>query len=794
MGDRFDLAAPAAPVMLGVQLDQTRVHQQAAYDPVGQRVYVTQVIANGVTLPDEQGPPPTGTRDSRGDLAINQLDMDGNLLGVMYVRAFDHGSGIGAETVDGTPYVWLAYDAVMQPIGTNAHGRRIARLPFQPGKVIDVDDPSVDVFDPVPNATSITPSLDAAGGRFAIAYSTGSGVRYRVFALADWRAKNFDQPLYEFTRPSYPDFQSWCLFGDFVYQFHGTGYSDTNPPGGGGNSWFTTIDIRTGATVARARDEHFLDLPYREPESIGVWAAPGEAPRLVFGYATSDTAPRLMNLYAITAVVPEALEITAQVVAEPQPGVQVTTSVADTVSVQAWTVYRTVGGMDQVLAAGQGATLPAAGSWFDPAPPACVPITYRLVVGRTTGSTDEVVAAPVTYVPEGGCGTSGPVGQQDTELGCAASYTAVVHWRGGALPFVSLDTLTAVSWSRTINDVSEASVTVAAADVSADCCGRLGDVAPWVHELTVYRDGELVWQGPIQRIVMRRSSIVIEGADTFSWFDHLVNTFRVTYTAATPDGEGRRRGPITYIAENHIRLNLRAFQLADVDYPGILPYIVRDDAGLPSIKVEKDGSSNTTVWTEYLGDILREWTKRGLTWTTVGRSLVLRGRRSLTGARAAARLTLDHFAGDIEVIKDGMQGATYGWATSQQGQDISDGRTLGTGKTRTPYGRLDILVRIQEEDATAGDLLEAARDAIAGRYPVPTVINVPDNAQLTPDAPVTIRQLVPGVRIDLLADELCTSLAQGFLLSDVEVSWGQGGEKVGIALIPLADVDEELSG
>jgi hypothetical protein len=265
----------------------------------------------------------------------------------------------------------------------------------------------------------------------------------------------------------------------------------------------------------------------------------------------------------------------------------------------------------------------------------------------------------------------------------------------------------------------------------------------------------------------------------------------VTYTAATPDGQGRRRGPITYIAENHIRLNLNAAQLADRDYPGILPYIVRRDTGLPTIKVEKDGSANTTVWTEYLGDILREWTKRGLTWTAVGRSLLLRGRHS-TQSRATARLTLDHFAGDIEIIKDGTQGGTYGWATSQQSQDISDGRTLGTGKTRTAYGRLDVLVQLQEEDVTPGDLLSAAREAIAGRYPVPMVINVPDSAQLTSDAPVSIGQLVPGERIDLLADVLCTPIAQGFLLSDVEVSWDQGGEKVGIALIPLADVDEEL--
>ncbi|MEU2134397.1 poly-gamma-glutamate hydrolase family protein, partial [Streptomyces sp. NPDC018352] len=411
----------------------------------------------------------------------------------------------------------------------------------------------------------------------------------------------------------------------------------------------------------------------------------------------------------LPVVPPVDLGLTATVVNEPQPGVELRVAVPDPLTVQTWTIYRTVAGMDQVVASGAGATLPDGSVWMDPAPPACVPVTYWVEVHRTTGGTERASAPPVTYTPAGGCGSGGVVGEQPNVLGCASTYSAVVHWRGGAQPYAALDTLTAVSWSRTINDVSEASVTVAKGDVSADCCGQLGDVAPWVHELTIYRDGELVWQGPVQRLVLRRDSITIEAADVFSWFDHLVNTFRVTYTSIAPDDQGRRRGPITYIAENHIRLNLQAFQLADVDYPGILPYIVRRDAGLFPIKVEKDGSDNTTVWTEYLGDILREWTKRGLTWTTVGRSLLLRGRHT-TQARATARLTFDHFAGDIEVIKDGREGGTYGWATSQQSQNISDGRTLGTGRTRTAYGRLDVLVRIQEEDATAADLRAAALD------------------------------------------------------------------------------------
>ncbi|MFF2650609.1 poly-gamma-glutamate hydrolase family protein [Streptomyces sp. NPDC058045] len=496
---------------------------------------------------------------------------------------------------------------------------------------------------------------------------------------------------------------------------------------------------------------------------------------------------------------PVAVGITAAVVTSAERGVQLTVTVAEPTGIASWQISRVVGGLDQPLFAGQGNTLPFTSTWFDASPPACVPITYRVEVRRQDGTVDTADSAPVTYTPEAGCGGGAPVGEVPTVLGCASTYSALIHWRGGGQQYAMLSELTAVKWSRTINDISEASVTIARASLDPACCEDLGQVEPWCHELTIYRDGELVWQGPIVRPRFRRDSITIEAQDVTAWLDHLVNNYPIRYINAGADALGRRRGPITYIADNHLRLNLTDPDLSvPRDYPSILDYLVRRDEGLPTIKVEKDGSDNQTAWTETMGNIWREWTKRGLTWTTVGRSIVLRGRPT-SGTRAIGRLTLDHIAGDVEVIKDGTQGATYGWATSQQFQNITDGKTLGTGRTGTPYGRLDTLVTLQEEDVTDADLRSAARDALAGRYPVPVAINVPDQSQLTPDAPVTVQQLVPGERLDVLASSMCVPIERGFVLSDVDVSWqadqgGQGGERVGIALIPLGDVDEELGG
>jgi hypothetical protein len=797
----FNLRGGASAVLDPFDLTFARVHQQVFYEPVTQLMYITQVVANGVTLPGETEPPPTGVRDSRGDIAVNRVNMSGQVTGVMYCRRFDHGSGIGVEhdSVTGKTWLWLPFDAEEQPIGTNAHGRRICRIEFVDQAVIDPEDvPADQAYEPFTGTTAITPGLDLPHGRMTIAYSQGSGTQYAVYALADFKAKDYSAPLYQFARPSYPEFQSWTAFGEYIYQQHGTAYSedDTNPPppDGNGNAWWTVIDMRTGTVIDRVHNAYALTLDYREPEGLAVFDLP-TGPQLTFGFAISES-PRLVALYGITSLVDTTVPIQAEVVSSPEDGVELTVNVEDTESIQSWEISRDVAGTRQILFSGQGAgSLPAVSTWFDSAPVGCMPLTYHLEIHRTDGSTTEDASNPVTYVPEGGCNQGGEaVGGEDNTLGCATTYSAQLHWRGGAQPYAStaMDRLTEVTWNRTLNDVSEASITVLKGDISGECCAALGEAEPWVHELTLYRDGELVWQGPIVRTTSRRDSIVISAQDVTAWFDHLVNTWRVTYTAATADSSGRKAGPITQIAYNHIRLNLSASALAVADYPGIMNYMIVRNAGLPTIKVEKDGSSNTAIWTAYLGDMLREWAKRGLTWTAVGRAVMLRAKPT-SNTRAQARLTMEDFTGGIEVIKDGTQGGTYGFATTQDQQEISNGKTLGYGRTKTAYGRLDVLVSIDEEKVTDADLREAAKDAIAGRYPIPVTISVPDGAALAATAPVKLQQLVPGERFDVLAESFCQPVLQGFALTDVEGSWQNGQEKVGVTLTPLADLDEELS-
>jgi hypothetical protein len=202
---------------------------------------------------------------------------------------------------------------------------------------------------------------------------------------------------------------------------------------------------------------------------------------------------------------------------------------------------------------------------------------------------------------------------------------------------------------------------------------------------------------------------------------------------------------------------------------------------------EKDGSDNKSVWFVPILQILNdELVPRGLEYTTVGRSLIL-SRPMTTADPAQARLTLNDIAGDVQIVRDGPSGATLVWVTNQNGPEISGTQFGASGVVSAVYGRLDTLIKSQAEGLTAYDLWQLARASYNGRYPVPTSLMIPDGSTLVPTAPVTMRQLVPGVRVDVAATGMCNDLDQPYRLADVEVEWGSSGEQVGIGLVPLGD-------
>ncbi|MGW6414363.1 hypothetical protein [Streptomyces sp. NPDC055055] len=375
-----------------------------------------------------------------------------------------------------------------------------------------------------------------------------------------------------------------------------------------------------------------------------------------------------------------------------------------------------------------------------------------------------------------------------SELGCAQEYKVVIHWLGGARPFTAPGavSLTSVTWNRTVNDTSEATIVINKGTAGTSCCADLGRIEPWVHELSVYRNGELVWQGPIIRVTENATRFLVEAWDVTAWLARCVNTTLLRYLSTNPS-DPRHVGPVQEIAETIIRANLEGGLYApSPDWPRMLPYIVRDDDTTVT-RFEKDGSDNNSVWQVPILTIMNdELVPRGLEYTTVGRALVL-GRSQTTSDKAQARLSLDSFAGDVEIVRDGTAGTTLVWVTNQNDQEISGAQFGVSGVISGVYGRLDLLVRSTAEGLSAYDLWQIARASYNGRNPMPTSLKIPDGAGLSPRAPVTIHQLVPGVRIDVAADGMCMGLTQPYRLSDLDVEWRDSAEKVGVSLVPIGD-------
>ncbi|MGW6389522.1 phage baseplate protein [Streptomyces sp. NPDC055103] len=300
VGHRFDLKAE--PVDLygkELLLKHTRVHQQVAFDPVTGLAYAVQLISGGKTVGNETAPVSGEDRNRLGHLCVNQLAPDGTVLAFMYLRGFGHGGGLGVEHVDGTPWLWVETDADPVPDDGNpdtdefAYGKHIGRIAFTPGAVVDATSELVEVFDPVPGATRMTPSLDVDHGRIAVRHVSSGVAEYRVYDLAAFKRREFT-PQRSF--PAKYRTQSWCLYGNLVYQNEGSAYSATNPRPG--NSWWNVYDVTTGEVIERTFNTTALHLAHRETEAITVRRTP-DGPQLVFGFATQET--RHMALYGITS-------------------------------------------------------------------------------------------------------------------------------------------------------------------------------------------------------------------------------------------------------------------------------------------------------------------------------------------------------------------------------------------------------------------------------------------------------------------------------------------------------------
>lgn len=340
-------------------------------------------------------------------------------------------------------------------------------------------------------------------------------------------------------------------------------------------------------------------------------------------------------------------------------------------------------------------------------------------------------------------------------LGCPDTYTAALFDNRGEAPLGAALEVSEVKWGRLLDDTSTAEVTIPIKDTA--CCEALGDARTWCNDLGLYRDGDLVWQGPINGLDHGTDDTKISAVDVTGWLSGTEVFAAFDTTTATGTGPL----DLALIAQKLITEGFTEFD------PNVLPFLAVTLTGIPG---ERKYDAKQT----YVGDEVRELARTGLDFTALGRRIII-------GPEAAfarlAQLQDDDFLGELRVREDGS-----GY--------ISEAIVIGTGVTATAggVGTCGKRTRIVKEESIE-DMASAQAEAdslVRAGTPAPLILDVPDGVQLSPECPVTIADLVPGVVIPVASISTCRTVFTDMRLLKVDVSYtADDGESVKVTLAPL---------
>lgn len=327
-------------------------------------------------------------------------------------------------------------------------------------------------------------------------------------------------------------------------------------------------------------------------------------------------------------------------------------------------------------------------------------------------------------------------------LGSGTYAVAISEWSGRLLWQAAGDAIDSITWSRERNEITKAELS---ATIRQDVLNR---IEPWVHLLSIYRDGELVWHGTILKVTAVGTRGTIEAADGAVFFP-------------------RRR-----IASNRT--------WAQHDATQVMRTMVEDSLGaadstglVESIVTHESRLWTTAGWTAaeaMLDEVVGHLEDQGLVWTVAAGRLLI---GPVAAQHTTAQITDADFDGDLTIIKDGSE-------------VVTDALVVGTGvwgqhAVDTPVGliqsieKADGLVRAEECEQQAARVVHDAKLA-------PRQVVVPSGARLLPSAPIRMSELIPGVRVPVATRQTGMVIGSWMQLTKVEVTVDSGGESVAITL------------
>ena len=306
-------------------------------------------------------------------------------------------------------------------------------------------------------------------------------------------------------------------------------------------------------------------------------------------------------------------------------------------------------------------------------------------------------------------------------------------------------------FTRELDSTSDCEIVGTVTGISGElCCDDYREVYPWITEVYIWRDGRDAWSGPVTEVEFDYGKVTIRASDLTAWWDR----------RTLPD--------MTFVGQDLATIFDAVANAAMAPAP-----VANFTVSATPVDIFGDRSYQNAEY-EYASDALDELSKTGIDWTCYGRTVLAGG----TEVPADPYFVLldDHWTQPPTVRARGNDQATR---VVVRGEGVA-GVATASADYLNAYG---LLVRVFDEksikdlssaQAAAQTRLELLRDQ--------NYIETPSGATLTPYAPITLPELIPGIRVRVSTQATCRPLTADFRLKSVKVDF-QGG--VSVDLEPL---------
>jgi hypothetical protein len=339
-------------------------------------------------------------------------------------------------------------------------------------------------------------------------------------------------------------------------------------------------------------------------------------------------------------------------------------------------------------------------------------------------------------------------------LGVGDDIQILLLTRGGGSVIAELNPVSG-SFTRDVDATSTLEMTgVTSGLLGESCCDNWDEVYPWNTEIIVYRDGRDAWCGPVTGVEFGYGTVKVTAADLTAWWDR-----RVLPT----------------------NLNFVNVDLATIFESVVTSAMSTDPVANFSITTTPTGILGTRTYLQtdykYASDLLSELSKTGIDYSAYGRTILCGGEQ--VPADPYVVLTDEFWVQPPTISARGNDQATQ---VIVLGKGVTGIATAGTAYTDF-YG---LLVRtFSETEIEDVASAQAAANTRLALLQDQLYIDSGTGGGLKPTAPITLPELIPGIRVRVDSSSSCRQVVADFRLKSVKVGFDGS---VSIDLQPLGTV------